>query len=134
MKPTLPELSEALQASWGADTAYSPKEWNKENKARGQCVISSLVVQDYLGGDLIRYEINEGQLHETHYMNQLSDGTVIDTTASQYTSPVNMKRKPIDIGEFASIRDKRLADKSTAMRYEVLKHRVEQRLTLQNLR
>lgn len=129
MKPTLQALSKALQESWGADTAYSPEEWSQENKARGQCVVSSLIVQDYLGGDLIRYEINEDQLHETHYMNRLSDGTVIDTTASQYTSHVNMKRKQVDIGEFASIRDKRLADKSTAARYEILKHRVEQRLT-----
>jgi hypothetical protein len=129
MKPTLQELSEALQASWGADTAYNSEEWSQENKARGQCVVSSLIVQDYLGGDLIRYEINKDQLHETHYMNQLFDGTVIDTTASQYTSPVNMKRKPIDTGDFASIRDKRLADKSTETRYAILKRRVEQQLT-----
>lgn len=129
MKPTLQEISKALQASWGADTAYSPEDWSNDNKARGQCVISSLVVQDYLGGDLIRYEISQDQLHETHYMNQLSDGTVIDTTASQYTSAVSMKRKPIDSGEFVSIRDKRLADKSTATRYEILKRRVEHYLT-----
>lgn len=129
MTPTLQELSDALQASWGADTAYNSEEWSQENKARGQCIVSSLIAQDYLGGDLIRYEINEDQLHETHYMNQLSDGTVIDTTASQYTSSVTMKRKPIDTGEFTSIRDKRLADKSTATRYEILRRRVEQRLT-----
>lgn len=130
MKPTLQELSDALQASWGADTAYSSEEWSQENKARGQCLVSCLVVQDYLGGELISYKINTDQLNETHHMNQLSDGTVIDTTTSQYTSPVNMKRKPIDTGEFASIRDKRLADESTAARYEILKRRVARRLTL----
>lgn len=130
MKPTLQELSEALRASWGADTAYSPEEWSQENSARGQCVISSLIVQDYLGGNLIRYEINQDQLHETHYMNQLSDGTVVDTTASQYTASVTMKRKPIDAGEFGSIRGKRLADKSTATRYEILRRRVEEQLAL----
>lgn len=133
MKPTLQDISEALQASWGADTAYSAEEWSQGNRARGQCVVSSLVVQDYLGGDLIRYEINEKQLHETHYMNQLPDGTIVDTTASQYTSPVNMRRKPIDIDKFASIRDKRLADPSTAARYDILKRRVEQQLTLQDI-
>jgi hypothetical protein len=128
MKHTLQELSQALQASWGADTAYNSAEWSAENKARGQCVVSSLVVQDYLGGELIRYEINEGSLHETHYMNLLPGGIIVDTTSSQYTSPVNMRCKPIDIGEFASIRDKRLADESTATRYEILKNRVEQHL------
>ncbi len=128
MKPTLQELSLALRASWGADTAYDSSEWSQQNKARGQCVVSSLVVQDYLGGELIRFEINEDELHETHYMNQLPDGTVIDTTASQYTSPVNMRRKAVDTGDFASIRDKRLANESTATRYEILKNRVEQYL------
>lgn len=128
MQPTLPEISHALHASWGADTAYDSDEWSQENKARGQCVVSSLVVQDYLGGELIRFEINEGTFRETHYMNQLPDGTVIDTTASQYISPVNMRRKAIDTGDFASIRDKRLADESTATRYRILKSRVEQYL------
>jgi hypothetical protein len=129
MQPTIQELTKALQASWDADTAFDADEWSQENKARGQCVVSSLVVQDYLGGELIRYEINEDQLHETHYMNQLADGTIVDTTASQYTSPVNMRRKPVDAEGFSSIRDKRLADASTATRYAILKQRVEGQLT-----
>lgn len=128
MKPTIQELSAALQASWGPDTAYSSEEWSHNNKARGQCVVSSLVVQDYLGGDLIRYEINDDQLHETHYVNKLPDGTVIDTTASQYSTPVSMKLKPVDTSGSVAIRDKRLADKSTSERYTTLKHRVEQQL------
>lgn len=129
-QPALQELSKALQASWSADTAYNSEEWSVENKARGHCLVSCLIVQDYLGGDLISYEINTDQLHETHHMNQLPDGTIVDTTASQYTSPVNMRRKLVDIGEFTSIRGKRLADKSTAMRYEILKRQVEHQLTV----
>ena len=130
MKPTYPELFAALQASWSADTAFSAEEWSPENKARGQCVVSSLVVQDYLGGDLIRYSIDEGSLHETHYANKFNDGTVIDTTASQYDIPVNMRIKPIDHDGFASIRLKRLADESTKSRYEILKSRVENLLAI----
>lgn len=129
MHPTLLELSTALQASWSADTAYSASEWNIENKARGQCVVSSLIVQDYFGGDLIRYEITDGAMNETHYMNQLPDGTVVDTTASQYTSPVNMKRKLIILDDFASVREKRLADTSTKERYKLLKQRIERYLS-----
>lgn len=129
MNPTLQELSVALQASWHADTAYDFNEWNPENKARGQCVVSSLIVQDYFGGELVGYEITEGQFHETHYVNQLPGGTIIDTTASQYASPVNMRRKTTNVGGFASVREKRLADASTATRYDILKHRVAQHLT-----
>lgn len=129
MNPTLHQLTAALRASWRADTAFDASDWNETNVARGQCVVSSLVVQDYFGGELIRYEISEGPLHETHYMNQLPDGTVIDVTASQYPSPVAMRRKPIDTDNFTSVREKRLADEDTARRYEILKNRVARQLT-----
>ncbi len=128
MKLTLQELSEALQASWSADTAYSAEEWSQGNKARGQCVISSLVVQDYFGGELLPYSIDEGTLHETHYVNRLDDGTIIDTTASQYRHPVNMRVKSVQLSGSTSIREKRLADASTQKRYEILKKRVERLL------
>ena len=125
---TLQQLTKALHQAWDSDTAYDATEWSSNNKARGQCVVSSLLVQDYLGGELVRYEINEGSLHEMHYANQLEDGTIVDTTGSQYLSPVSMKIKPVALKGFASIRDKRLADTSTARRYEILKKRVEQLL------
>ena len=126
MKPDIQTLTSALQASWDSDTAYEAGAWSQDNKARGQCVVSCLVVQDYLGGELIRYAVSSDQLNETHYMNQLDDGTVIDTTASQYKEPVTMLFKPINLdGVFNSIRDKRLADASTRARYALLKQRVE---------
>ncbi|OGL24216.1 hypothetical protein A2791_04965 [Candidatus Saccharibacteria bacterium RIFCSPHIGHO2_01_FULL_46_30] len=124
MQPTLQILTKAIQDSWSAETAYNANNWSRENKARGQCVVSSLVVQDYFGGDLIRYEISEGALRETHYMNRLDDGTIIDTTNSQYRSPVGMRLKPTALGDFTSLREKRLDDKSTADRYTLLKKRV----------
>lgn len=114
-----------MRASWGADTAYDASEWSKDNPARGQCVVSSLIVQDYFGGDLVRYVVDEGDLHETHYMNRLSSDIVIDTTASQYRSPVSMRLKPVDLTEHTNIREKRLADDSTARRYKLLKQRVD---------
>lgn len=128
MQPTLQELSKALHASWSADTAYNSNDWSKGNIARGQCVISCLIVQDYFGGELIGYKVEGDGLDETHYMNQLTDGTVIDTTASQYKTAISMRRKPANTGDFASVRAKRLADPSTAARYYILKGRVEQQL------
>ena len=129
MDPTLQDIVHALQLAWSTDTAYNPNDWSESNKARGQCVVSSLVVQDYLGGDMLRYSVDEGDLHETHYVNKLDDGTVIDTTASQYKQPVNLRVKPIHLDGFESIRDKRLADEGTRRRYEILKNRVSRLLT-----
>lgn len=125
---SLREITTALQRSWSAETAFDAAEWSETNRARGQCVVSSLVVQDYLGGELIRFAVDEGDVHETHYMNQLPDGTVVDTTASQYATPVTMRRKPVSIDGFSSIREKRLADESTRRRYLLLKKRVTENL------
>lgn len=125
MKPSLQNIVDTLQLAWGVDTAYDPNDWGDDNRARGQCVVSSLVVQDYLGGELLRYSIDEGDLHETHYVNRLDNGVVIDTTASQYNHPVDMRLKPIQLDGFRSIREKRLADESTRKRYEILKSRVD---------
>jgi len=129
MKPSLQTIIDALQSAWSADTAYNPNDWSEENRARGQCVVSSLVIQDYLDGELLRYSVDEGDLHETHYVNRLDSGVIIDTTASQYKQPVNMRIKPINLGSFKSIREKRLADEFTRKRYEILKNRVSHLLT-----
>lgn len=118
-------IVKALEASWEADTAYDAGEWATSNPARGQCVVSSLVVQDYLGGELLRYAVEGNDIRETHYFNQLKDGTIIDTTGKQYRSPVNLRLKPIAFDGFSSIREKRLSDDSTRIRYNLLKDRVD---------
>ena len=128
MRPNIQVVIDVLQSSWAADTAFDASEWSEKNRARGQCVVSSLVIQDYLGGELVRYTIDEGDLHETHYANMLDGGVILDTTASQYTQPVTMRIKPVDLKGFASVREKRLADDSTHKRYEILKARVERLL------
>lgn len=118
------DIVEALEASWGPDTAFDESGWTAKNSARGQCVISSLVVQDYFGGELLKYSVEGENLRETHYFNQLPDGTVIDTTKKQYTHRVSLTRKPVSFEGFASIREKRLSDDDTRLRYELLKSRV----------
>jgi hypothetical protein len=128
--PAFQEITAALQASWNRDTAFDATEWSADNPARGNCVVSSLVVQDYLGGDLRRYHVTDDDgLQETHYVNQLPDGTVVDTTASQYQQPVTLTVVPIELKGYASARDKRLADEDTRRRYELLQGRVAAYLT-----
>lgn len=123
-KPSIQQLTQALHSSWGADTCFDTSEWTEGNAARGQCTVSSLIVQDYFGGELLRYQVNEGDLSEKHYCNVLDDGTVIDTTGSQYKNPVNLRVKPVDLGEFTSVRNRCLSDENTKRRYELLKSRV----------
>ena len=120
----LNDVIKALEESWCADTAFNKNDWSPENSARGQCVVSSLVIQDYFGGDLLKYSVAGEGLSETHYFNRLSDGRLIDTTEKQYTSPVSLTPAPVSFDGFSSIREKRLSDDDTRLRYELLKARV----------
>lgn len=129
MKPSIEEIINALHDSWMAETSNDATKWSGDNPARGQCVVSSLVVQNYLGGDLRRYRVSGAGINETHYCNVLEDGTVLDTTASQYTGPVTLRIDPVDFSGYASVREKRLAEDDTRKRYELLLSRVEAKLS-----
>ena len=128
-KLLLSDFTKALQESWSATTSYeSDENWWLENPARGQCVVSSLVVQDYFGGDIVRYAVTGDGVDETHYFNVLDGGTVLDTTRSQYKDKkVNMIEKPIDLAKnnFSSVRERCLADKETNYRYTLLQEKVK---------
>ncbi|MES2630606.1 MAG: hypothetical protein V4611_01495 [Patescibacteria group bacterium] len=125
-KPTLQQLTAALHEAWDEKTGYAGVGiWTRDNPARGQCVTSSLAVQDYFGGDIVRYQVNGDDIDETHYFNILDDGTVLDTTGSQYKIPVSMRPKPVNLGNYSTLRDKRLADDETKYRYGLLKTKVE---------
>jgi len=125
-KPTLQQLTAALHKAWDSETGYAGVgAWSSDNPARGQCVTSSLVVQDYFGGDIVRYEVAGEHIDETHYFNILEDGTRLDTTGSQYVLPVTMRPKPVDLAEHLTLRDKRLSDDETRHKYTLLKSRVE---------
>jgi hypothetical protein len=80
-------LRPILRAAWGADTCdpHDLPDWHPGNPSRGQCGVTSLVVQDLLGGDLILGEVHTaGAKVGYHYWNRLPDGTEIDLTADQF--------------------------------------------------
>jgi hypothetical protein len=122
--PSLSELTTALHKAWNAKTSVWDDDWPSDNPARGQCVPSSLVVQDYYGGDLIRFAVRGEGISENHYCNLLEDGTLLDTTRSQYAVPVTMQVYPVNLAGYSSVREKRLDDEETRTRYELLKSRV----------
>lgn len=118
----------ALQESWDERTSSIPDEWSECNRARGQCVPSSLIVQDYFGGELERVMATGRALSESHYFNRLDDGGVIDSTAMQYTelAPVKFRRMPVDLAQknCKSVREYVLKGEQTFARYALLKTRV----------
>jgi hypothetical protein len=73
-------LEAALRTSWSVHTSSEPGDWGPENPARGQCAVTALVVQDHLGGHLLRADTSKG----SHYWNRLPDGTEVDLTREQF--------------------------------------------------
>jgi hypothetical protein len=83
--PTLSEIEAAIRASWSLDTAEQDDGWTPDNPSRGQCDITSLVVQDIFGGELLAAEVfREGRQVEWHMWNRLSGGLEVDLTRDQF--------------------------------------------------
>jgi len=114
-------LEKALRKSWSAETSSDPKKWTPENPAWGQCAVTALVVQDYFGGELLRFDLlGIG----SHYFNQLPDSSEIDLTSSQFTEDMYkciLEHAPKE----TRTREYVLSYPDTVKRYEILKQRVE---------
>ncbi|SRR6266487_2084037 len=116
---------EALRQSWIAETSYVPAEWSHENPARGQCAVSSLVLQDHLGGDIRRSKTTFQGKRESHFYNVLENGEVFDATREQYPDNVGLEEAPVILEGFTSIREMLLNDADNARKYGVLRELVQ---------
>lgn len=118
------KLKDVLLKSWGKDTAKG--DWLPEVPSLNQCAVTALVVQDYLGGDLLRCKLDDG---DSHYWNRLPDGTEIDFTEDQFEYT-----KQKDVGE-TIVRDREyvLSFPDTLERYKLLKRKVMENLILKEL-
>ncbi|MFF5723235.1 hypothetical protein [[Kitasatospora] papulosa] len=83
----LTDIEAAVRSSWGADTTtpvHRPN-WDPGNPARDQCGVTALVVNDLLGGELIRGEVRvDGERVDFHWWNRLGAGLEIDLTREQF--------------------------------------------------
>ncbi len=129
MEYSIIDVSNALQSCWNEETSCCGNRIPKDNLARGQCIASSLVIQDYFGGEIIRFAVKAKGINENHYCNILQNQTLIDTTRMQYSKPVIMTPNPITLGNFKDIREKLLADNDILRQYTYLKRRVEDYLS-----
>lgn len=115
--PSIRQLTYALQSSWGKDTAINGI-WREDIPSLNQCVVTSLVVQDYFGGELLRSKMDDG---DSHYWNNTKAHGEEDYTAPQFSYT---KQKLV--GEVI-IRDREyvLSFPDTVKRYNILKERVK---------
>lgn len=120
MTVTIESLGMALEQSWTQETSSDPSRWSKKNPAWGQCAITSVIVQNYLGGQIIRAHVPE--IGMTHYWNILPDSTIADLTRSQFPDDIDF----VD----PEVRDRQyvLSFAPTVVRYETLVKSVESAL------
>ncbi|MDD2377222.1 MAG: Ada metal-binding domain-containing protein [Bacilli bacterium] len=79
------ELEKIICMSWSKETCYPPlqEEWSRENPSLGQCAITSLVVNDFFGGKIMRCLCN----NISHYYN-LVNNEIIDMTVDQFNGSI----------------------------------------------
>ena len=127
MQPTIPQLQQAIEQSWDADTCYpeSATDWTPDNPALGQCAVTALIVHDYFGGQIF------GNRDYHHYWNYTESGQEIDFTRSQFKELSPDERLYIqDIAHRDKLLNSPKAQQAkTAERYELLKSRVDKILS-----
>lgn len=95
--PTISALMEDIEAAWSLE---SSKSWTPANPAKGQCSVTSLVVQEIFGGGILTTKTTGG----THFYNRIN-GVRHDLTVSQFANPISFDDTP-------SSRDHAMADTS----------------------
>ena len=109
-------LESALQACWTLSTSFDTADWTHANPALGQDDVTALVVQDFLGGDILRSSI-QGR---SHFQNRLSNGAILDYTASQFQGGVFRADGKVE----TKTREEMLAYDGIGPRYTELKEAV----------
>jgi hypothetical protein len=84
-QPTKEALEAALRSAWCSRTSADPERWTPERPETGQCAVTTLVLQDYLGGELWRCLVAvDGWPPSSHYYHVGLEEQVTDLTWSQF--------------------------------------------------
>ncbi|WP_049814965.1 hypothetical protein [Bradyrhizobium sp. WSM2793] len=81
-------VQSALFKAWSRSTA---SQWTADNPAAGQCNVTSLLVHELFGGDLLKTPLPAGD----HFYNRI-EGKRYDFTASQFDQPIAYADLPAD--------------------------------------
>lgn len=114
-------IKEILLECYSKDLCY-PKvqnEWNDDNKCFGMCAITSLIINDYFGGDICKIYVNG----ISHYFNLIED-KIIDLTSSQFNCEIDYK-------DYQIVNREKILTDDTKHRYNVLKERLINKLLKQ---
>lgn len=119
------DLEKALLSSWCRESSQDSQNWSPNNPAYGQSEVTVLIVNDYMGGVILKSKVILPDNKQTsHYFN-LAKGKEIDLTLRQFPQGTKLTEFISIVNGHNSIRDYILANASTKNCYETLKKRVE---------
>ena len=112
---SIDNLSEKLYLCYSKDLCYSKirDNWNENNKYVGMCAITSLIVNDYFGGEICKIYVDG----VSHYFNLLYS-KIVDLTAKQFENK-------IDYSNYKIVKREDILTQDTKQRYNLLKKRLE---------
>lgn len=112
------ELYDDLTHCWCRETcaARMRPDWSERNMTLGQCSITSVIVQELLGGRIFGVPLEDGGMH---CFNE-TDGVFFDLTSEQFG---NKAGELVYTDKFPLSREGILADPAKKERYELLKAR-----------
>ena len=110
------DLYKILCQAWSKETAFG--DWRYDCPEMNQCAITALVVQDFMGGKIMRCEMTDG---DSHYWNRLLNYKEVDITEKQFQY---IEGKPLrDTAEYRT-RQYILSFPKTMKRYGLLLQRI----------
>ncbi len=92
---------------------HSSSKWTLDNPANGQCGVTSLVVNDFFGGEILKTKTPEGW----HYYNRIGNKTFDFTQSQFFQSPIYL--------DILSNREEAFSD-TNIEQYDYLKNRISQ--------
>jgi hypothetical protein len=113
-------LIDALRFSWSAKTAAAGTVIPGPGCPHGQCAVTALVVQDHLGGALLRAEIPG---RGSHYWNLIPAVGELDLTREQFPADLEIPRG-VEVPRSRLLEGERSRAALTPERYDMLKQRV----------
>ena len=115
---TIEKLKKTLLECYSKDLCYIKVQdrWNESNKTLGMCAITSLVVNDYFGGEIAKTKV--GGI--SHYFN-LIHNQIVDLTKEQFAKEINYE-------DYKIIDREKILTEDTNNRYQTLKKKVEKKL------
>lgn len=125
MEPlTLDAIQAAIRECWDLETCdpHDIPYWTPTNPARGQCIVTSLIVHDLFGGELLEAKVHVNGAHEGyHTWNRLAGGLDLDLTREQFDE-TEIVGEPEVVPRISG------DDMRLAAQYEILRIRLDRRL------